>query len=264
VTSEHGWELEHGYGPRVHVLDNVHLLTLLARASGNEARHPELPQLVRTIYRGLFLAATGRELPRVDAAVPTRMAAEHPEAGVYRGAILDPATRAVIVDIVRGGIIPAQTCFEMLCSVLPDDHVRLDHLSMQRVSDDAGHVVGVDLTGSKIGGSVDGSYVFLPDPMGATGATTVRALEHYAERFGRPAKIVAMPMIATPEYLRAVLDAEPDLVVYAARVDRGLSPPDVLAAMPGEHWERERGLDEHGYIVPGAGGMGEVLNNAWV
>ena len=77
-------------------------------------------------------------------------------------------------------------------------------------------------------------------------------------------KTVAMPMIATPEYLRAVLDAEPDLVVYAARVDRGLSPPDVLAAMPGEHWERERGLDEHGYIVPGAGGMGEVLNNAWV
>jgi uracil phosphoribosyltransferase len=73
-----------------------------------------------------------------------------------------------------------------------------------------------------------------------------------------------MPMIATPEYLRAVLAATPDLVVYTARVDRGLSPPDVLATVPGTHWDRERGLNAHGYIVPGAGGMGEVLNNAWV
>jgi uracil phosphoribosyltransferase len=32
---------------------------------------------------------------------------------------------------------------------------------------------------------------------------------------------------------------------------------------PGVEWERERGLNEQSYIVPGAGGMGEVLNNAW-
>jgi uracil phosphoribosyltransferase len=29
-------------------------------------------------------------------------------------------------------------------------------------------------------------------------------------------------------------------------------------------WDEERGLDDHHYIVPGAGGVGEVLNNAWV
>jgi uracil phosphoribosyltransferase len=262
--SEGGWEREHRYGPRVHLLDNVHLLTLVSRVSGNDVRHPELPQLVRTIYQSLFLAASGREMPRIEAGVPTRMIAAHPKEGVYRGPVLDPAARAVIVDIVRGGIIPAQTCFEMLCSVLPDENVRLDHLSMQRVADDAGRVAGVDLFGSKIGGSVDGAYLFLPDPMGATGSTTIRAIEHYAESFGRPARIVAMPMIATPEYLRAVLAATPDLVVYTARLDRGMSPPDVLETPPGTHWDRERGLNEHGYIVPGAGGMGEVLNNAWV
>ena len=72
-----------------------------------------------------------------------------------------------------------------------------------------------------------------------------------------------MPMIATPEYLRVVLDLAEDLVVYTARLDRGLSPPDVLEALPGAQWDREVGLDDHGYIVPGAGGMGEVLNNSW-
>ncbi|MGH7280580.1 MAG: uracil phosphoribosyltransferase, partial [Polyangiaceae bacterium] len=41
-------------------------------------------------------------------------------------------------------------------------------------------------------------------------------------------------------------------------------PGDVLATVPGTRWEEERGLDEHQYIVPGAGGVGEILNNAWV
>ena len=258
-----GWEIEQAYGERVHILDNTHLLTLLSRLSGPDIGHPELPALVRTVYRWLMMTVSGREFPRVEAAVPTRMAEQHPDEGVYRGGILDPATRVVVVDIVRGGIIPSQTCFEMLCSVLPSDHVRIDHLSMQRVSDDEGHVVGVDLSGSKIGGSVEDSVLLLPDPMGATGSTTVRAVEHYLEHHGRPERIVAMPMIATPEYLGAVLGRFDDMVVYTARLDRGLSPPDVLQSVPGTRWDEERGLNENGYIVPGAGGMGEVLNNAW-
>ncbi len=99
--------------------------------------------------------------------------------------------------------------------------------------------------------------------MGATGKTTVRALEHYHAHYGKPAKIVALPMIATPEYLRNVLEAYDNLVIYTARLDRGMSDPDVLATMPGTPWDRERGLDEKSYIVPGAGGMGEVINNSW-
>ena len=258
-----GWEVEHSYGERVHILDNTHLLTLLARLSGTDVAHPELPALVRTVYRGLLMNVCGNELPRIEAAVPTRMADAHPKEGVYRGPVLDPATQVVIVDIVRAGIVPSQTCFEMLCSVLPSENVRLDHLSMQRVADEEGHVVGVDLTGSKIGGQVEGSILLLPDPMGATGSTTVRAIDHYIETYGRPARVIAMPMIATPEYLRAVMDHMDDTVVYTARLDRGLSPDDVLQTPPGTHWDREQGLNENGYIVPGAGGMGEVLNNSW-
>jgi hypothetical protein len=36
-----------------------------------------------------------------------------------------------------------------------------------------------------------------------------------------------------------------------------------LARIPGEAWSKERGLDGKSYIVPGAGGMGEVINNSW-
>lgn len=258
-----GWERDHAYGPNVHILDNVYLLTALARLSGTEVRHPEMTSIVRDVYKAMMVAVAGHEFPRVRTEIETRMAAEHPAEGVFRGEVLDPATRVVVVDVVRAGILPSQTCFEMLNSVLPDDHVRLDHLTMARVADAEGHVVGVDLSGSKIGGTVEDSVLLLPDPMGATGATTVRAVKHYHEHHGQPARIVAMPMMATPEYLRTVLEEFDDVVVYTARLDRGLSAPDVLDTPPGERWAEERGLNEKGYIVPGAGGMGEVLNNSW-
>jgi uracil phosphoribosyltransferase len=73
-----------------------------------------------------------------------------------------------------------------------------------------------------------------------------------------------MHLIVTPEYLKNVLRAHPDTVVYALRLDRGLSPDDVLQTAPGTRWDEEKGLDDHQYIVPGAGGVGEILNNAWV
>jgi uracil phosphoribosyltransferase len=258
------WELAHGYGPRVHILDNPYLEGALARLGSPEARLHEVLALVRTVYETLLVLAT-REFPSVAADVPTRMAAKHPREGVLSASVFDPDMRVVVCDIIRAGMIPSQVCFERLMSVMPDECVRLDHLAMSRVTDAEGHVTGVDLSGSKIGGTVEGSILLVPDPMGATGSTTVRALEHYLEHHGRPARVVCLPMIATPEYLRRVLDRfrDHELAIYTARLDRGMSPPEVLAAPPGTYWEQERGLDDASYIVPGAGGMGEVLNNSW-
>jgi len=88
-------------------------------------------------------------------------------------------------------------------------------------------------------------------------------LRYYEERAeGRPAALITLNLIVTPEFIRRVQREAPKVQVYAYRVDRGLSPPDVLAKIPGEDWDRERGLNDHDYIVPGAGGLGEVLNNA--
>jgi uracil phosphoribosyltransferase len=42
-----------------------------------------------------------------------------------------------------------------------------------------------------------------------------------------------------------------------------MSPPDVLAEIPGARWDEESGLDDDDYIVPGAGGVGEIINNSW-
>ena len=38
----------------------------------------------------------------------------------------------------------------------------------------------------------------------------------------------------------------------------------LLATIPGERWDEESGLNDHHYIVPGAGGLGEIMNNSFV
>jgi uracil phosphoribosyltransferase len=99
--------------------------------------------------------------------------------------------------------------------------------------------------------------------MGATGSTIVEAIDFYKSR-GKAYKYIALHCIITPEYLRTVRAKHPDLVVYSVRLDRGLSPADVLASTPGLHWDLERGLNNKHYIVPGGGGFGEIINNAYV
>jgi uracil phosphoribosyltransferase len=263
VSGTREGELEHRYGSAVRILDNPVIASALARIGSPEVSRVELYAHLRLVYTTLAVNAFGRLLPTVDSATPTRMAEFEPEAGVVRYRGLDPESEVVIVDVIRGGIVPAQCCFELLEPLLPD-RVRIDHLNLARTADASGRVTGVDLTGSKIGGRVDGATLVLPDPMGATGSTVLRALEHYLESWGRPARVIVLTMIATPEFLRRALDIDGvDLEVVTARLDRGLSPPDVLELVPGEAWDRERGLDDRSYIVPGAGGVGEVLNNSW-
>lgn len=136
---------------------------------------------------------------------------------------------------------------------------------MARVTDAEGRVTGSEIHGGKIGGAVDGSLLIIPDPMGATGGSVARAIDHYLAGFeGVPDRIVALHLIITPEYLRTLRDLHPEVRVYALRLDRGMSPDDVLRTTPGERWDEESGLDEHDYIVPGGGGFGELMNNSWV
>ena len=262
TRAHHGWEIDHAYGDRVHILDDAFSRTALARLSSPEASRAEVLSLLRAANHSLLTTSVGRELVRTGAEIPTRMNEQHPGYGVYAAEIFDPDQRVVVCDVIRGGILPSQMCFELLTAVLPDDAVRLDHLTMSRVADDEGHVTGVEISGSKVGGTVEDATLILPDPMGATGGTVLQAVRYYEEHHGKPRKIVVLPTICTPEFLRAVLEHE-NIVVYSARLDRGLSAPDVLRAKPGERWNEERGLDDHSYIVPGAGGMGEILNNSW-
>jgi uracil phosphoribosyltransferase len=257
-------EIVHRYGDRVHILADPLSLTMLAKLCAKGTVQPEVNRLVGELYRVLVHEVVAAEFPRQPIAVPTRMIDATPRA-VWRGDAIAVSTPAVVVAVARAGLLPSQNTFDFLNQVLQPESVRQDHLALARTVDDKGGVTGAGLYASKIGGPVDGAVLLIPDPMGATGSTVSKVVEQYsAELHGRPLKIIAVHLIITPEYLRHVCAAHPDVIVYALRLDRGLSAPEVLAAVPGERWSEERGLTDHHYIVPGGGGLGEIINNSYV
>ncbi len=257
-------EIAHRYGHGVHILADPLSLNLLGRLCQKGTVQPEVNRLVGELYRSLLHVVIAAEFPRRRTTVVTRMHDATP-AGVWEGEAVAADTPTVCVALARAGLLPSQVAFDLLNQILAPAGVRQDHLHLGRTVDADGRVTGAGLHAVKIGGSIDGAFVLIPDPMGATGSTVSKVLTHYREAVGGgAAKVIAVHLIVTPEYLRHVREHHPEVVVYALRLDRGLSAPDVLATVPGERWDEERGLTDHHYIVPGAGGLGEVMNNSWV
>jgi len=266
-------ELPHAYGEQVHLLADPVLLSQLARLCRPEVVQPEITVLVRDIYHCLVRMVVANELPRQRAQVKTRMFESSPRA-VWCGDVLDEQVRAVTVNIARAGSLPSQVCFETLVHLLRPDQVRQDHVYMARVTDEHGVVTGVSLSGSKIGGDVADAFVLLPDPMGATGGSLAHTIALYkagaasaaggGSKPAAPRRIISLHLIITPEFVRRMRAEHPDVVIYAVRLDRGMSSDAFLHTPLGAQLADERGLNEIQYIVPGAGGLGEILNNSFV
>jgi len=263
ITFRHS-EIAHRYGPNVHILANPYLLSQLAQLCAKETIQPAINRLVVDIYGRLLEDVMNAEFPRVIADIPTRMIDVTP-AGVYHGEVLDRSARAVTVNIARAGAIPSQTVYDLLNVALDPRRVRQDHIIMSRMLGANEEVVGAGIGGMKIGGDVEDAFLLFPDPMGATGSSLSEAIHTYKNKVqGKPRAIINMHLVVTPEYLRRMQRDHPDVVIYAVRLDRGLSAPDVLETVPGTRWGDERGLTDHQYIVPGGGGFGEIMNNAYV
>ncbi len=259
-----GPALEHHYGDRVHLLSFPWAMSMLTRLCDQGTEQPLVNDLVGALYDGLLPHVADHLFKRTAVEVPTRMNSTHPE-GIYQGQSIDPHQRVVVVDLARAGILPSHRFYNGMHRVLEASSLRQDHVVASRTTDEQGRVTGVQFDGSKIGGPIDDATVIFPDPMAATGSSIAGVISHYLKEVGGvPRNMAAVHLIATPEYLRRMTTEFPELHIFAVRLDRGLSAPDVLQTTPGTRWDEERGLSDIQYIVPGAGGVGEVLNNAWV
>ena len=255
-------EVEHTYGDNIHILKDPVAWTYLAHLGHPNTVQPEFTEMIRILYRQMLHVVMAHEFPKTDQVFDTRMLSVTPE-GRWHGMTIDPASKVVTVDLARAGMVPSQVCFEVLHRVLPNSHIRQDHIVMNRATDAQQKVTGADVFGQKVGGPIENRILLFPDPMGATGSSICQAIDTYKNSgLGTPSKIIALHMILTPEYIRTIQDRHPDLQVYGFRLDRGLSPPEVKETMAGTHWEQERGLNDVHYIIPGGGGFGELLNNA--
>lgn len=252
---------EHFYGKNVHIVNSPLMHSWLAQLGAATTEQPLVDELVTTLYSHLLDVVIDHTFPKKKMKLDTRMKMFHPE-GFIEGEFIDRDTPAVSVGLARAGTLPSQLCYRRMNYLLNPKTVRQDHFYISRVVNEKNEVTGVSVAGSKIGGGVDHAVVLFPDPMGATGSTIVEAVKHY-KSLGKPKALIALHLIITPEYLAKVTSECPELQVFALRLDRGLSPQDVLKEVPGKRWKEEKGLNSHQYIVPGAGGVGEILNNSY-
>lgn len=254
----------HKYGKNVHFHSNAYLETLLTQLCQPQTLQPQVQKLVEELFFRLGAYALSKELSTKKIRTATRMTAVHKNK-FLEATIFDQRQKAVSVSLARAGIPSSQVIYNLLNQVLNPKNVRQDHIWAARLTSDQNTVTGTELGATKIGGKATDSVVFIPDPMGATGGTVVTAVDLYKKKFGgKQAKYVALHLIVTPEYIRKVQLEHPHVHIYAIRLDRGLSPAWVLKTPPGTHWDKEQGLNENQYIVPGAGGLGEILNNSFV
>ncbi|RFA29304.1 uracil phosphoribosyltransferase [Alkalilimnicola ehrlichii] len=89
----------------------------------------------------------------------------------------------------------------------------------------------------KLVGELDQRLALIVDPMLATGGSMIATIDMLKKAGCR--EIRALVLVAAPEGLRAVEAEHPDVVIYAAAVDRG--------------------LNENGYIMPGLGDAGDRI-----
>lgn len=257
-------QIEHKYPKNIHILSNPYGNSLLTKLCQETTVLPEVNSLVKSLYQILMAEVFNTTLDRVTEAVETRMI-EITEKGKLETQILNPANKLISVDLARAGTWPSHVCFEMITQILNPAYSRQDHIYINRKTNDKGEVIGENFYGSKIGGDQDGAYVIFPDPMGATGGSLSRCVNHYKETVeGKAKKYIALHLIITPEYVQRITKDHPDVEVFAMRLDRGNSADNILKTIPGTHLDQESGLTDIQYIVPGAGGMGEVLNNSYV
>lgn len=255
--------LEHNYPNNVHILNNPYAQALLAKLCQKQTVLPEVNQLVKSLYQILMMEVMNTLLPQKEYSISTRMQDIHPK-GSYKAKLIDHDAKVVIVDLARAGTWPSHVCFEMCNELLNPATNRQDHIYINRATNEKGEVIGENFYGSKIGGPQDESFVIFPDPMGATGGSLSRCVNHYKQTVkGNAKKYIALHLIITPDYIQRLQKDHPDVEIFALRLDRGNSDEEVLNSIAGTFPEKESGLTDIQYIIPGAGGMGEVLNNSY-
>lgn len=224
---------------RTTLLNTPYNLSLLAKLGQANVKQPEISALVQALYTNMFGVIVDQELAKIKVALKTRIYSKDSR-GIFRGEIINPKQKIVVTDVIRGGIQPANLFYLQLCALLTASYVRQDHIMCQRLEGAAG-VTGTDLSASKIGGSIKDQLVFIPDPMGATGHSLAKVIQHYLKHYGRPKRFIAIHLVITPAYRQRLAKIQAPLQVYAARQDPRLTKDD--------------------FILPGLGGVGEMINN---
>ena len=221
------------------IFDTPYNLSLLSELGQSSTLQPRVSQLIEALFGNMFGLIADVELEQEPVSIKTRISAKDSR-GIWKGKIFKKNQKVVVADVIRAGIQPSHQFYLKFTEILNPKFVRQDHIMSQRIETKSG-VEGSKLSGAKIGGSIKGAIVFIPDPMGATGGSIEEVMNFYQKKYGKPKKFVVVNLVVTPQYLKKCEKIKAPLSIYAARLDKGLTGDD--------------------FIYPGLGGVGEMINN---
>ena len=135
--------------------------------------------------------------------------------------------KAAVLPILRAGLGMVEGMLELMPAA------RVGHIGMYR--DETTHKPHEYYC--KVPADIDQRTCLVVDPMLATGGSATAAIEYLRARGARDIRLIVI--IAAPEGIDAVLDADPDVRIFTCSID-------------------ER-LNEDAYILPGLGDAGDRI-----
>lgn len=180
----------------------------------------------RKITRCLLYEAS-QNLPMVEKEIETPLTS-------FKATTVDPEINLIISPILRAGLIFTDEAID----ILPQACIR--HIGMYRDEKTLKPVwyynkVPMDAP------NPDKFYIYITDPMLATGNSLIEAIKLYAEKGIPVENIKVICIIAAPEGIENIQKHYPNIEIITAAVD--------------DH------INEKGYIVPGMGDAGDRIFN---
>jgi uracil phosphoribosyltransferase len=181
----------------------------------------------RKLTRILLYEAT-KNLPQKDVEVETPIAK-------FVTKTINPDINIIISPILRAGLIFTDEAVD----ILPQATIR--HIGMYRDETTLKPVWYYNKVPMPVDRPTTDYYVYITDPMLATGNSLVEAIRLYVEKGIPESNICCVCMISSPQGIEKVLTEFSDVTLIVAAVD--------------SH------LNERGYIVPGMGDAGDRIYN---
>ena len=112
--------------------------------------------------------------------------------------------------------------------------IRIGHILIQRNEETAAPIFFKEWLPEDI----HERFVFILDPMLATGGSVIETIKRLKERGVTESRIIFINLVSAPEGIEAVLTAYPDIKIITAEIDEG--------------------LNDRAYIIPGLGDFGDM------
>ena len=181
---------------------------------------------LKRISYALFFEAT-KNLPSKTVKIQTPIKETENE-------IISDEIDIIIAPILRAGLVFSDVAQFML------PNARIHHLGMYRNEETLEPIWYYNKMKGKFK-NPDNTYVFILDPMLATGNSGYDAVHNFVKQGIKEENIVFMSLISAPEGIEKLTKAYPDIKIVTSQIDET--------------------LNEKGYIVPGLGDAGDRIFN---